>query len=167
MSFIDDLSSDSEDEFPPGFLTANLTDARGDADFSDDDSALTAETGEVEVEVYKPRPPVEFQRVSYKERQFAKKMRARVAARNYYRPPDVAEGATGLARSGFTTLSLNVSATTTVVDLTGQALGDAPLSGLWALLSESPVQLGVVPAFDPVQVSSILCPRLDPVERRE
>jgi hypothetical protein len=66
-STVDDLSDSDSDEFPPGFLTANLTEARD----SDEDFDAPVQSGtvvEVEAPSARPQPPVEFTPLLYREK---------------------------------------------------------------------------------------------------
>lgn len=63
---VDDLSDSDEDEFPPGFLTANLTEARdSDEEF---DAPLQAGAVAEEAPSTRPQPPVEFTPLLYREK---------------------------------------------------------------------------------------------------
>lgn len=64
-----------------------------------------------------------------------KKMQARIETRG----PNPPETPAGPARLGFHDLTLNVSATTQVIDLSGQAIPPRSLASLWTLLGESSV----------------------------
>lgn len=126
---VDDLSSDSEDEFPPGYLTAKLEkpidDGADDVEDEIDDNLLSFDNSV---------PHVEFIPLSYKERKFAQKMKQRISQRNV--KPKMSLGP---ACSAFKDLSLNINATTTEIDLSGQILTDNSLLSLWTLISETTI----------------------------
>jgi hypothetical protein len=126
---VDDLSSDSEDEFPPGYLTAKL-----EKPIDDGAEVVEDEIEDPLMSFDQSVPHVVFVPLSYKERKFAQKMRHRISKRNI--KPKVTLGP---PCSAFNDLSLNINASTTEIDLSGQSLTDASLLSLWTLISETTV----------------------------
>jgi Ran GTPase-activating protein (RanGAP) involved in mRNA processing and transport len=130
ISTVDDLSSDSEDDFPSGYLTAKL-DKPIEQDAYDSDDSLTRDDDNSLNDI----PQVEFHPLSYKERKFAEKMRKRINNRNI-RPK---AASLGLSAAAFSDLSLNINAKTTEIDLSGTKLTDQSLCSLWTLISETKI----------------------------
>jgi len=130
--------TDSEDEVEPGALTGFQ---RRDSDDDEFDSpGKRPELTDGDAAPPPRKPTVEFESVSYRERAFAKKIRARIEKRGAKPSPTKA----GLARSAFHDLALNVTAKTTVLDLSGQQFNDGSAGSLWTLMGESTVLQRVV-----------------------
>lgn len=64
---VDDLSDSDEDDFPPGFLTSNLTEER-DSDEEFDAPVGSGTVVEKEVPSHRPQPSVEFTPLLYREK---------------------------------------------------------------------------------------------------